>query len=138
MLALNELSSGESDMRRIQFNQNEPRRAAAQFCWMGNFIAVEDGAPYGRGSFLYVTAQRVLPVRNIQGKYCRHAQPFSRARATNTTIGVGAHSTQEGGAMRTRILRVVVVLSAFSFPSFVGGQTRNATPSLAANERALA
>lgn len=36
--------------------------------------------------------------------------------------------------MRTRILRVVVLLSAFSFPSFVGGQTRNATPSVAANE----
>jgi PQQ-like domain len=29
----------------------------AQFCWMGNFIAVEDGVPYGRGALLYVMAQ---------------------------------------------------------------------------------
>jgi hypothetical protein len=28
-----------------------------QFCWMGNFIAVEDGIPYGRGALLYFIAQ---------------------------------------------------------------------------------
>ena len=28
-----------------------------QLCWAGNFIAVEDGAPYGRGTLLYFTAQ---------------------------------------------------------------------------------
>lgn len=26
-----------------------------QFCWRGDFIAVEDGAPYGHGSLLYLT-----------------------------------------------------------------------------------
>jgi Bacterial Ig-like domain (group 2) len=29
----------------------------AQYCWAGNFIAVEDGAPYGRGTLLYFIAQ---------------------------------------------------------------------------------
>jgi outer membrane protein assembly factor BamB len=29
----------------------------ARFCWAGNFIAVEDGAPYGRGALLYFIAQ---------------------------------------------------------------------------------
>lgn len=29
----------------------------AQFCWAGNFIAVEDGAPYGHGSLLYFLAK---------------------------------------------------------------------------------
>jgi hypothetical protein len=28
-----------------------------QFCWAGNFIAVEDGPPFGHGTLLYVTAQ---------------------------------------------------------------------------------
>jgi hypothetical protein len=28
-----------------------------QFCWAGNFIAVEDGAPYGHGTLLYFIAQ---------------------------------------------------------------------------------
>lgn len=28
-----------------------------QFCWAGNFIAVEDGAPYGHGALLYFIAQ---------------------------------------------------------------------------------
>lgn len=36
--------------------------------------------------------------------------------------------------MLTRLLRVVVLLSAFSFPFFAQGQTRNATPSVAWNE----
>ena len=29
----------------------------AQFCWAGNFIAVEDGAPYGHGTLLYFIAK---------------------------------------------------------------------------------
>jgi hypothetical protein len=29
----------------------------AQFCWAGNFIAVEDAAPYGRGTLVYFMAQ---------------------------------------------------------------------------------
>ena len=29
----------------------------AQFCWAGNFIAVEDGAPYGHGMLLYFIAK---------------------------------------------------------------------------------
>ncbi|HWX53758.1 MAG TPA: hypothetical protein VN176_04115 [Verrucomicrobiae bacterium] len=29
----------------------------AQICQAGNFIAVEDGAPYGRGALLYFMAQ---------------------------------------------------------------------------------
>ena len=28
-----------------------------QFCWAGNFIAVEDGAPYGHGTLLYFMAE---------------------------------------------------------------------------------
>jgi hypothetical protein len=28
-----------------------------QLCWAGNFIAVEDGPPYGRGGLLYFSAQ---------------------------------------------------------------------------------
>jgi outer membrane protein assembly factor BamB len=28
-----------------------------QFCWAGNFIAVEDGAPFGHGTLLHFTAQ---------------------------------------------------------------------------------
>ncbi len=39
--------------------------------------------------------------------------------------------------MRTHILRVVVLLSAFSFPFFVQGQTRDAMPSVAKLARAL-
>jgi hypothetical protein len=30
-----------------------------QFCWAGNFIAVEDGPPFGHGTLLYFIAQRV-------------------------------------------------------------------------------
>jgi len=29
----------------------------AQFCWAGNYIAVEDGAPYGHGALLYFLAK---------------------------------------------------------------------------------
>jgi hypothetical protein len=36
--------------------------------------------------------------------------------------------------MRTRILRVVVLLSAFSFPFFARGQKSDGVPSVAANE----
>src|SRR2546425_699222 len=36
--------------------------------------------------------------------------------------------------MLTRLLRVVVLLSAFSFPFFAQGQTRDAAPSVVANE----
>lgn len=51
--------------------------------------------------------------------------------ATNVTIGVGAHPAQEGGAMRTSILRVALLLSlsAFSFPFFANGQEADAVPS---------
>jgi hypothetical protein len=28
-----------------------------QFCWAGNFIGVEDGAPFGHGALLYFIAQ---------------------------------------------------------------------------------
>src|SRR6266704_2857903 len=36
--------------------------------------------------------------------------------------------------MRTRMLRVVVLLSGFSFPFFAQGQTRNSVPSVVAND----
>ena len=29
----------------------------AQFCWAGNYIAVEDGTPYGHGALLYFLAK---------------------------------------------------------------------------------
>jgi len=51
---------------------------------------------------------------------------FREACATNVTIGVGAHPAQEGGAMRTNIPRVALLLflSAFSFPFFVNAKGR--------------
>ena len=57
---------------------------------------------------------------------------FSETYATNVTIGVGAHPAQEGGAMRTSILRVALLLSlsAFSFTFSVNGQGPNAVPSV--------
>jgi hypothetical protein len=61
---------------------------------------------------------------------------FPETCAINVTIGVGAHPAQEGGAMRTSILRVALLLSlsAFSFPFSVNGQGPNAFPSIVANE----
>src|SRR5229473_7140117 len=61
---------------------------------------------------------------------------FPETCATNVTIGVGAHPAQEGGAMRTNILRVALLLSlsAFSFPFSVNGHGPNAVLSIVANE----
>src|SRR6266403_5659800 len=61
---------------------------------------------------------------------------FPETCATNVTIGVGAHPAQEGGAMRTSILRVALLrfLSACSLLTSVNGQGTNPVPSIVANE----
>src|SRR6266481_927078 len=100
--------------------------------WFGNDRQRREASRAERGPCLMVPA--LFERHIIHTK--QTVTTFSETCATNVTIGVGAHPAQEGGAMRTSILRVALLLSlsAFSFPFFANGQEADAVPSIVANE----